>query len=157
MKQLNVLALMLSLFLFTSCKDAVDPVVETLHVNGDYEAERREAFPKLLDLYEKSAKDKEYYEVVAKGDFIVSFSPAKKLLTLCADQGSGWVSQYKDFDIKVLQKLVSDEVTVDEITSYETLNNMLGDAYKGILIKNEPFYEVKTNGNPRLWCPVNTA
>jgi hypothetical protein len=150
MKQLNTLALMLFLLLFNSCKDDVDPVVETLHVKGDYKVERTEAFSKLLDLYEKSAMDKEYYEVVAKADFIVSFSPAKKLLTLCADQGSGWVSQYKEFDIAVLRKLVTDEVTVDEITSFETLNNMLDDTYKGILIKNEPFHEVKTNGSPSL-------
>ncbi|MDR6806032.1 hypothetical protein J2Y45_003224 [Dyadobacter sp. BE34] len=149
MKVKNVL-FFLGVSLFGACtNDGVDPAVETISVYGGYEVEREKAFPNLYNYYVASSKNKEYYEVISKGDFILNYYPKGQLLTICADQGSGWLSQYKDIDESDLKKFVDDGVTFDQVSRFGTLDNDLDSSYNSILIETDPFIEVKTNGSPR--------
>lgn len=151
-KILNISVLVLALVLTISCKDNdPDPAVATSYFDRDDTKAKTvdEAVKKLYDFYSESIKDKEYYEVLQKSGIILNFSPTKKLLTLCDDQGSGWSGQYKNFDEVFLKKLVDDKVTFDELLFPER-ENRLDTLYKATLMVNEPFdASVKTNGIPK--------
>jgi hypothetical protein len=139
----------LVIFLF-GCKDDVDPAVSTVRVEGNRDELRKEAISKLYQHYKNSTKDKESYEIVSKGDYILNFSPKSSLLTLCDDQGSGWAVQYKDINDIVLKKMVDDQINFDHLSGSLEFDTKLDSLYKKVLISNNPIVEVKTNGEPRL-------
>jgi hypothetical protein len=141
--------LAVTVMLIAFCKDEVDPAVQTIRVYGDYKAEREKAFPNLYNYYAASSKSMEYYEVVFKGDFILNYYPQGRLLTVCSDPGSGWSGQFKEFDESDLKKLSDDGITIDEIAGFGHIGNNLDSLYSDILVKSDPFFEIKTNGNPR--------
>ncbi|MCE7065683.1 hypothetical protein [Dyadobacter sp. CY326] len=133
----------------TGCHEVSHPHVDTLYVNGGTEeAEKLEAIPKLYAHYVNSQKDKEAYEVISNGNgrFILNYTPKLELLTLCADPGSGWLNQFKNVKEVTLQKLALGGY------SFDSLGKIASDpiGYDSLLIVNEPFINVKTNGSPSL-------
>ncbi|NIJ51873.1 hypothetical protein [Dyadobacter arcticus] len=148
MKARNVISILTMLFI-SGCYGKIDPNVSTLYIEGgDRESERLEAIPKLYEHYVSSIKDKEAYEVISNGNgnFILNFTPSLKLLTLCGDPGSGWGKQFKDVDESVLQKLVQDGISFQDIESIGSI----GSKFDSLLVRNKPRIEVKTNGEPSI-------
>ena len=149
MKKYIILAIILIAFGFIACQEIAHPQVDTLYLKGSSaDVEKFEAVPKLYAHYMNSKKDKEAYEVISKGDgrFILNYTPKLKLLTLCADPGSGWLSQFKNVGEETLEKLVAGRY------SFDSLGIIASDPikYDSLLIVNKPFIQVKTSGSPSL-------
>ncbi|MET7253739.1 hypothetical protein [Dyadobacter fermentans] len=150
----NISKIMLSVVfitLFAACNDDLNPAVDTAYFDRKMPQAQTEkdAIKKLYGFYNESSKDKQYYEVVQKAGIILNFSPTRKLLSLCGDQGSGWSGQYKNFDEAFLKKLVDDKVTFDELLFPER-ENRLDTLYRATLMVNDPFdASIKTNGTPK--------
>jgi hypothetical protein len=141
--------MLLSILFIFGCSDKVDPQVDTVYLTvGDRESQRLGAIPQLYQHYVNSAKDKEVYEVISEGNgrLIANFTPALKLLTLCGDPGSGWGPQFKDVTEATLEKLVKDGISFEDLHSIGTLDSK----FNGLLEINNPFVQVKTNGEPSL-------
>lgn len=147
----NLLVVLFVAF-FTACKDDdVNPAVDTSYFdrNMPQAQTEKDAIKKLYGFYDESSKNKEYYEVVQKAGIILNFSPTRKLLSLCGDQGSGWSVQYKNFDEVILKKMADDGVTFGELI-WPKDTNRLDTLYKDVLIVNDPFdASIKTNGIPK--------
>jgi hypothetical protein len=127
------------LLLTISCeKDKENPVVDTLYLPNSNGGEQQEieAAVKLYERYMNSPKDKEYYEVVCKGDFILNYFPSKQWITVCTDVGSGWSYQFKEVDISKLGEL--------------SQANLPFEKYKEFLSPNNPMQSnlIKSNGEP---------
>jgi hypothetical protein len=146
----KIIILMLLQALFClSCHEISHPYVDTLYVKGkDREIERAKAIVNLYEHYMNSEKDKEVYEVISEsnGRFILNYVPALKLLTLCGDPGSGWSKQLKNVDEVVLQRLIRDNITFENLQEIGTI----GSNFDGVLEINKPMYNVKTNGSPSI-------
>lgn len=139
----------LLVFFILACSEQVDPGVETFYIKGGTrESQRLEAIPKLYQHYMSSSKDKEVYEVISEGNgrLIANFTPALKLLTLCGDPGSGWGPQFKDVTAETLEKFVNDGISFDDLHSIGTIDSK----FDSLLVRNDPFVQVKTNGEPSL-------
>lgn len=121
-----------------SCKfDRVDPSVDTLRVEALLISADREAnmAAQLYDHYTKSDKSKEFYEVITnKSGEILNYWPNKKLLTVCADPGSGWLRQYTDIDTAKLKWISDSKIAFRQ--------------YEDSLTVSRPLIRPKTNGNP---------
>ncbi|MCF2498530.1 MULTISPECIES: hypothetical protein [Dyadobacter] len=144
-----VISMAFLLFFIFGCSDKVDPQVDTLYLTGgNRESQRLEAIPKLYYHYINSAKDKEVYEVIAEGDgrLIANFTPDLKLLTLCGDPGSGWGPQFKDVTASTLEEFVKGKISFDDLHSIGTI----GSKFDSLLVRNVPFIQVKSNGEPSL-------
>jgi hypothetical protein len=131
------------------CVEVSHPQIDTLYVSSkDLKLERDGAIATLYEHYSASKKDKEVYEVIAKKHdrFIINYAPGTKMLTLCSDPGSGWSRQYIDFDEAMLQMLIDDKVTFDQLDGFGTLP----DKYDSLLVMNNPILNVKTNGSPTM-------
>jgi hypothetical protein len=142
-------ALILLAISLIACHEISHPQVDTLYVNGSSaDVEKLEAVPKWYAHYMNSKKDKEAYEVISTGDgrFILNYTPKLQLLTLCADPGSGWLSQFKNVGEETLEKLVAGRYSFDslEIIASDPIK------YYSLLIVNKPFIHVKTSGSPTL-------
>jgi hypothetical protein len=134
-------------FASTACINKVDPMIDTLYLEGKDRRELRlQAIPKLYEHFRNSKKDKFVYEVISKknGRFIANYTPSLKLLTLTGDPGSGWGNQFKDVDETTLEKLVKDGITFDDLELIGTLDSK----YNDLLVETNPFQEVRTNGSP---------
>jgi hypothetical protein len=151
MKHFLVYITLVLTFALLSCSDKIEPDVDTLYLNdGDRESQSAMAISELYKYYVASKKDKGFYEVVSKkvGRFILNYYPAGKLLTVSTDSDSGWGRQFKNVDETVLKKLSDDHITIDDIGAIGTGDNRLDSLYVSLLPINEPFFSVKTNGNP---------
>lgn len=133
------LILFCCLLFFISCeKDRTNPLVDTIYLpdsNGGEEQEIDAAI-KLYEHYMNSSKDKDYFEVVSKHNFILNYYPAKQWITICLDPGSGWYVQYKDVNTSKLGELSKAKLPFVN--------------YKDILIPNDPMQSqlIKSNGHP---------
>lgn len=131
------------------CIEKVDPAVDTLYIKGgDQETHIKQAIPKLFQHYVSSKRDKEFYEVISKkeGRYILNYAPNLKLLTMCADPGSGWSRQFKNFELSTLEMLANDGYSFDDLGDRERLDSK----FDSLLVINTPSSPVKTNGSPSL-------
>ncbi|MCE7065684.1 hypothetical protein [Dyadobacter sp. CY326] len=143
------LRLILQMLFLMSCHELSHPDVDTLYIDGkDREESRADAINTLYDHYMNSTKEKEVYEVIARGNgrFIINYVPELKLLTLCGDPGSGWGPQFKEVDEAALQRLINDKITFDDLHGVGSI----GSAFDSVLVRNNPMYSVKTNGYPSI-------
>ena len=127
-----------------SCLTAPEREVETLYLeDGSYEYKRSVALYNLYQHYIKSTRSRDFYEIVSKhnGRYILNYYPKGELLTLCVDPGSGWLHQYKVSE-QLFEKLIKYNITLNELSGDSDKN------YDSLLVVNEPFFNVKTNGNP---------
>lgn len=102
------------LFFITSC-DRVDPEVSTQYIKeGNREKQRDIAFITLLNHYQASAKDKQFYEVISKRDgrFILNYNRLDERLTLCLDPGSGWGRQFINISENDLEDFVAKDFSL---------------------------------------------
>jgi hypothetical protein len=122
-----------------SCEeDKKSPEVETIYFSDLNKGEQQEiaAASKLYEHYMNSSKDKEFYEVVSRGDFILNYYPSKQLITICVDPGSGWFDQFKEVDAGKLEELSKAKLPFNK--------------YNTLLVQNDPMQSklIKSNGNP---------
>jgi hypothetical protein len=127
-----------SLLIMSCEKNKENPVVDTLYLSNSSGGQQQEidAAVKLYEHYMNSSKDKEYYEVVSKGNFILNYCPSKQWITICLDPGSGWFNQFKEVNISKLGEL--------------SKANLFFEKYKTLLVPNEPMQSqiIKSNGDP---------
>ena len=95
-----------------------------------------------------SKRDKAFYEVISKkeGRYILNYAPNLKLLTMCADPGSGWSKQFKNFELSTLEMLANGGYSFDDLDNREGLDSK----FDSLLVINTPSSPVKTNGSPSL-------
>ena len=126
------------IFALVSCGfNRIDPAVSTLSIAYVSPQETGEMAVKLYQHYMASDKSKEYYEVVSKDrGGILNYHPARQLLTVCEDPGSGWGMQYKEVDLDKLQWIADNTISFDLYSEKLTAN------------PNPEYIKPKTNGYP---------
>ena len=126
------------IFALVSCGfNRIYPAVSTLSIAYVSPQETGEMAVKLYQHYMASDKSKEYYEVVSKDrGGILNYHPAKQLLTVCEDPGSGWAGQYKEVDLAKLQWIGDNTISFDLYSEKLTAN------------PNPEYIKPKTNGYP---------
>ena len=121
------IVIIFSLFLLlNSCEKKKIDSLETITLSGISTRKDAEiqASKKLYEFYHNSAKNLEFYEVESKDfNFLLSYYPSKKVLSLSIDICSGWLSQYKQVSIDELKKISDSNAgfeTFDSILTKET-------------------------------------
>ncbi|TLV00874.1 hypothetical protein [Dyadobacter luticola] len=141
MKRANQLLIILGIACLAACVDKVDPEVKTFYIqpNGK-DTLNNHALSIFYDLYSNTEKNRDYYEVISKADFIINYYPAGKLLTICYDNGSGWGEQYKNVDEAALRRIADLKIKLNDLTQYVSEDNVID--------HTESFINIKSNGKP---------
>lgn len=128
-----------SLFLwFSSCEKKAIALPETKILAGIQNRKEAEieASKRLYEFYNSSDKSLEFYEVESKDfNFLLSYYPDKKVLSLSIDVCSGWLSQYKQVSVDDLKRLHEANIGFENFDSLLTKET---DSLKWV--------KVKTNG-----------